>query len=185
MANLSEQCFHRNWMHKRLWVNDPDCLMMTGTNAKIMDPAGIISKSLSRKKFYKLNNAYIRASGGMVLSGDYVSKYSKSEVDRLHRILDTDYEPAQFDDALEIGKKETETGTEYFIFNRNAHFKKYEICVPNGKNVTDLYSNKPMTVKNGKVTVYLTKNCCAWIGVQKNSGNTLPIADALSIRRNL
>ena len=33
---------------------------------------------------------------------------------------------------------------------------------------TDLFANKPMTVKNGKVTVYLTKNGCAWIGVQKN-----------------
>lgn len=102
-----------------------------------------------------------------MLSGDYVSKYSEKEVARLHRILDTDYVPAQFDDALEIGKKENEKGMEYFIFNRKAHIKKYEICVPNGEEVTDLFENKPMTVTNGKVTVYLTKNGCAWIGVQK------------------
>lgn len=165
MANLSEQCFSRNWMHKKLWVNDPDCLIMADNSSKVMGSSGVIRKSLSNKKFLKLNNVYIRASGGMVLSGDYVSKYSKSDIDRLHRILDTDYSPAEFDDALEIGKKETEKGTEYFIFNRKAHFKKYEICVPNGTIVTDLFENKPLTVKNGKVTVYLTKNGCAWIGV--------------------
>lgn len=168
MANLSEQCFHRNWMHNTLWVNDPDCLIMTDTVSSMVDPAGIAHKTPAKKKFYKPNNVCIRASGGMVLSGDYVSKYSKAEVERLHRILDTDYLPAQFDDALEIGKKETEKGTEYFIFNRNAHFKKYEICVPNGAVVRDLYKNKPLTVRNGKVTIYLTKNGCAWISVQKD-----------------
>ena len=167
MANLSEQCFSRNWMHKRLWINDPDCLIMTGTNSKIMDPAGIRSKSLSRKKFYKLNNIYIRASGGMVLSGDYVSKYTKAEIDRLHRILNTDYEPAQFDDALEIGKKGTKNGTEYFIFNRSNHFKKYEIPVKNGYCATDLFENKQIKIKNGKISFYLTKNGCAWILIRK------------------
>ena len=170
MANLSEQCFHRNWMHKKLWVNDPDCLIMADNSSKVMDPSGVIRKSLSNKKFLKLNNVYIRASGGMVLSGDYVSKYSKSDIDRLHRILDTDYSPAKFDDALEIGKKETDNGAEYFIFNRSKLLKKYEICVPNGAAVRDLYENKPLTVRNGKVTVTLTKNGCAWIGVQNVRG---------------
>ncbi|MGN0545718.1 MAG: glycoside hydrolase family 36 protein, partial [Acutalibacteraceae bacterium] len=170
MANLSEQCFSRSWMHKKLWVNDPDCLIMADNSSKGMDPSGVIRQSASNKKFLKLNNVYIRASGGMVLSGDYVSKYSKSDIDRLHRILDTDYSPAEFDDALEIGKKETDNGAEYFIFNRSKHLKKYKICVPSGAEVRDLYENKPLTVRNGKVTVTLTKNGCAWIGVQNVRG---------------
>ena len=170
MANLSEQCFSRNWMHKKLWVNDPDCLIMADNSSKVMDPSGVIRKSLSNRKFLKLNNVYIRASGGMVLSGDYVSKYSKSDIDRLHRILDTDYSTAKFDDALEIGKKETDNGAEYFIFNRSNRLKKYNICVTNGAAVRDLYENKPLTVRNGKVTVTLTKNGCAWIGVQNVGG---------------
>lgn len=167
MANLSEQCFHRNWMHNKLWVNDPDCLIMTDTVSPVMDPAGIMHKSPVKKKFYKLNNIYIRASGGMVLSGDYVSKYGKSEIERLKRILDTDYIAAQFDDSLEIGTKETTKGTEYFIFNRNKFIKKYEIFVTFGYDATDLYSNKPLNAKNGKLIIHLTKNDCAWISVSK------------------
>lgn len=162
MANLSEQCFSRNWMHGKLWVNDPDCLIMNDTVSPVMDPAGITHKSLVSKKFYRLNNVYIRASGGMVLSGDYVNKYGKAEIDRLQRILDTDYIPAEFDDSLEIGTKETANGTEYFIFNRTKLIKKYEISIPTGCSVTDLYANKPITVKNKKVKLYLSKNDCAW-----------------------
>lgn len=169
MANLSQQCFNRNWMHCRLWINDPDCLIMTDTVSSVMDPAGVTSKSPVKKKFYKLNNIYVRASGGMVLSGDYVSKYGKAETDRLKRILDTDYTAAEFDDSLEIGTKETKNGKEYFIFNRNKFIKKYEIFVPFGYNATDLYNNKPLDVKNGKVKLYLSKNNCAWIKIFKQT----------------
>lgn len=167
MANLSEQCFNRNWMHGRLWVNDPDCLIMTDSLPPIMDPAGIVHKNPVKKKFYKLNNIYIRASGGMVLSGDYVSKYSQKEIDRLQRILDTDYIAAEFDESLEIGTKKATNSTEYFIFNRNKLIKKYEILVPFGYNATDLYNNKPLNTKNGKLIICLTKNDCAWIEVSK------------------
>lgn len=167
MANLSEQCFSRNWMHGRLWVNDPDCLIMTDMVSPVMDPAGVFHKSPVNKKFYKLNNIYIRASGGMVLSGDYISKYGKAEMDRLQRILDTDYTAAEFDDSLEIGTKEIKNGIEYFIFNRNKRIKKYEIFVPFGYKATDLYSNKPLNAKRGKLTIYLSKNNCAWIKVSK------------------
>ena len=167
MANLSEQCFNRNWMHGRLWVNDPDCLIMNDTVSPVMDPAGITNKSLVSKKFYRLNNAYIRASGGMVLSGDYVSKYGKTEIDRLQRILDTDYIAAEFDDRLEIGTKETANGTEYFIFNRTKLIKKYKISIPDGCGVTDLYTNKPIPVKKKKIKLNLLKNDCAWFKIAK------------------
>ncbi len=170
MANLSEQCFSRNWMHRKLWVNDPDCLIMTDTVSPVMDPAGIMHKSLVKKKFYKLNNIYIRASGGMVLSGDYVSKYSEKETERLKRILDTDYIPAEFNDTLEIGVKKTDTGTEYFIFNRCALLKAYEIQIPNGQKAVDLYDNKQLKVKNDKLLLYLSKYDSAWIKIANREG---------------
>lgn len=119
MANLSEQCFHRNWMHNKLWVNDPDYLIMTDTVSPVMHPTGIIHKS-PVKKFYRLNNIYIHEIGGMVLSSDYVNKYGKAEIERLKRILDTDYTAAKFDDILEIGTKDTE----YFLSSTAANLLK-------------------------------------------------------------
>lgn len=169
MANLSEQCFSRNWMHKTLWVNDPDCLIMADTSKTVADPAGIAHKNSIKRKFYKLNNIYVRASGGMILSGDYLSKYGAAEISRLKRLLDTDYAAAQFNDSLEIGKKETESGTEYFIFNRSKPVKKFVIPVKNDTVVTDLYTNKKLKPKNGKLTLFLTKNDCAWIKLEKGA----------------
>lgn len=167
MANLSEQCFNRNWMHGKLWVNDPDCLIMSNTVSPVMDPSGIVNKSVVNRKFYRLNNIYVRASGGMVLSGDYVSKYSAKDVERLKKILDTDYVPALFDDSLEVGRKKSKNATEFFIFNRKSLLKKYEIEVPFGYTAVDLYKNTPLCVKNGKVTLYLTLNDSAWIEIKK------------------
>lgn len=170
MANLSEQCFNRNWMHKRLWINDPDCLLMSSAISPVMDPAGMLHKSRISKKFYRLNNIYIRASGGMVLSGDYVSKYTNEDVERLKRILHSDYTAAEFDNALEIGTKESGTGTEYFIFNRSKFLKKYNITVPEGGTATDMYSGKTVTAQKGKISFRLRKNDCIWIRIKKREG---------------
>lgn len=167
ISNLTEQCFSRNWMHKSLWINDPDCLIMASAKPSIMTPSGKSVNSFKDKKIYKLNNVYVRASGGMVLSGDYINKYSQEDVERLHRILDGDYTAAEFDDNLEVGSKNTQNGTEYFVFNRKAYLKKYELCVPSGYAATDLYANTPLDVINGRVKFYLRKNGCAWIGVKK------------------
>lgn len=165
MANLSEQCFSRNWMHRTLWVNDPDCLIMSDAIPAIMDPAGVVHKSPIKKKFYRLNNIYVRASGGMVLSGDYVAKYRDADLARLGRILDTDYTPAEFDDALEIGTKKTQSGTEYFIFNRQDKWKLYEITVASGVRVIDMYSGKELKVKHGRVRLFLSRNDAAWVKI--------------------
>lgn len=165
MANLSEQCFSRNWMHHTLWVNDPDCLIMSSSKSQVMDAGGMVHNSPKNKRFYKLNNIYVRASGGMVLSGDYVSRYSQSDVERLRRILDTDYAAAEFDDALEVGYKKVPGGTEYYLFNRERRWKKFEITVPSGVSVVDQYSGKDLLVRHGKAVLYLKQNDSAWIKV--------------------
>ena len=165
MESLSKQCFSRNWMHQKLWINDPDCLIMSDAYPPIMDPTGKIHTTCLNRKFYKLNNIYVRASGGMVLSGDYISKYTKKDIELLKKILDTDYKAVEFDDNLEIGSKEVQGATEYFIFNRSAFPKKYYIPAHNNSTAKDLYTNKSLKIKDGKITVYLTGRNCIWIKV--------------------
>ena len=101
----------------------------------------------------------------MVLSGDYVGKYTDADIARLSRILDTDYTAAEFDDALEIGTKKTKSGTEYFIFNRKALWKQYEITVASGVRVIDMYSGMELKVKHGHVRLHLSRNAAAWVKI--------------------
>ena len=167
MSGLSKECFNRNWMHKRLWINDPDCLIMSNANKLSFLPTGITGKLSGKSKFYKYNNIYVRASGGMVLSGDYIGKYSQTELDRLGRILDTDYSPAEFDDNLEVGRKSCPDGIEYYIFNRSNGIKKYEISTGACKRAVDEYLNRELKIKNGKVSFVLPHRGSAWIKIYK------------------
>lgn len=102
-----------------------------------------------------------------MLSGDYVSKYSTEHIARLQRLLNTDYNAAEFDDNSEVGVLKKSDAKEYFIFNRKSHFKKYEIVIPDGFNARDLYDNKPLNTENGRVVLYLTKFGSAWIEISK------------------
>lgn len=168
VAAMSKECFFRNWMNNVLWINDPDCLIMADTSTRVMDAGGAFHKTPMRKKCYQFNNIYVRASGGTILSGDYVSKYTAEDLERLHRLLKAPHVAAQFDEALETGVIEAGANgeREYCIFNRAAGLKKFAIDVPPGKTAVDLYHNKTLPVKGGKATLRLHKNGTAWILVE-------------------
>lgn len=167
VAGMSRQCFYRNWMNNTLWINDPDCLIMAGTSKRVMDAGGMVQKTPAQDKCYRFNNIYVRASGGIVLSGDYVSKYSEADAARLQRILNAPHKAAAFDDAFEVGTIAYDDCTEYCIFNRKAFRKKYAIPVEPGFQITDLYENRRLPVKNGSAEVILAKNGSAWLKVEK------------------
>lgn len=166
MAGLSDECFRRNWMNN-LWDNDPDCLIMADARMQVMDAGGRVKKNCSNKLFYKLNNIYVRASGGIVLSGDYVAKYGKEQIDRIKRILSLPRIPAKFDDNLEYGVIEYGNAKEYCVFNKTKFLSKiFKIKVKDNATVTDMYYNKPMQVKDGEIIIKLKKYDSAWIKVE-------------------
>ena len=78
----------RSWMHRRLWLNDPDCLMVRDDNTE-----------LSRQEADTLATA-IAATGGMAVVSDELSKLS--EVERA-RIRDTIAAAREVDSGGELG----------------------------------------------------------------------------------
>jgi len=66
-ANAIRNVLTRAWMHRRLWLNDPDCLMVRHTDTK-----------LSSAELTSLAGA-IAASGGMVLFSDEVGRLGAEE----------------------------------------------------------------------------------------------------------
>src|SRR5699024_1854748 len=65
-AGIAGECFRRNWQHNRLWINDPDTVLLRNRGQEILDPAGnrmIVDSSLTRSEFL-FNAAYTLASGG-------------------------------------------------------------------------------------------------------------------------
>jgi alpha-galactosidase len=60
----------RAWMHGRLWVNDPDCLVLAGNQARREEWA-----------------AHVAVTGGLVSSGDRLPELDAAQVDSLRASL--------------------------------------------------------------------------------------------------
>lgn len=163
---LLGECFNRNWMHDRLWINDPDCLVMKPDTVNVMDAGGKRRITISSKKFYKMNAVYVRASGGVVLSGDYVQQYSPDDVARLKRMLDCPRIAATFDTACEIGRIDYDNATEYCLFNRNRWRSKTVWLSVKDAKVTDMYDGKTIDCRSDMYRVKLRPYDAAWIRVE-------------------
>jgi alpha-galactosidase len=75
LANALRNVLSRAWMHRRLWLNDPDCLMLRRTDTQ-----------LSSAEITSLAGA-IATSGGMVVFSDDVSRLGPAETLRLRETL--------------------------------------------------------------------------------------------------
>jgi alpha-galactosidase len=85
----ARQTLHRNWQNGRLWWNDPDAVLLTG--------------DLSDSEF-QFHATAVYASGGMVLSGDDLSKISSERAAMLQKLLPPAGIAAEFqDETMQVG----------------------------------------------------------------------------------
>ncbi|SEO33512.1 glycoside hydrolase family 36 protein [Paenibacillus sp. OV219] len=104
-ASLAAECFCRNWQHQRLWINDPDCIVLENrfpeADAEQAVATGI--EPVTEQEF-QFHMAYIVASGGMVLSGDDLTSMSADNAAILRKAVAANHAAARFeDDRFRIG----------------------------------------------------------------------------------
>ncbi len=75
VANALRNVLTRAWMHRRLWLNDPDCLMLRRTDTTL---SAVEIETLA---------AAIAVSGGMVLFSDELGRLGPDEVRGLQQTL--------------------------------------------------------------------------------------------------
>jgi alpha-galactosidase len=79
----------RNWQNARLWWNDPDCVLLTG--------------ELSEAE-YLFHCTAIYATGGMILSGDDLTKITAPRLAMLNKLVPPTGVAAEFEDeSLRLG----------------------------------------------------------------------------------
>ncbi len=86
--NALRSILNRAWMHRRLWLNDPDCLM-----------SRVVDTKLTRAEAHTLA-ASIAATGGMVLFSDDVPKLDDGSRELVARTLRL---AREVDDAGDVG----------------------------------------------------------------------------------
>lgn len=167
VKSLASQCFHRNWMHNRLWINDPDCLVqtdiITGLKAKLPFFRNV-GRKRSREAMYRYAAAFVRASGGMVLSGDRLCTLNAYDDKIMDKILSAPRVAAEFNEDYSVGITDTDSGREYFLFNSSKHPRKFTLSVE-GEIINQFTDEKSFA--DGEYTVTVASNDAAWFKIDK------------------
>ncbi|MCE5279231.1 MAG: alpha-galactosidase [Planctomycetaceae bacterium] len=85
---IATELFHRNWQHGRLWINDPDCVVLENTPG-----------ATATADEYRFHMTMIYACAGMVLSGDKLSILSQESIAILKKLVPPPPAAATFEDA--------------------------------------------------------------------------------------
>ena len=129
-AQTGQQNLMRNWQNDRLWWNDPDCLLLTG--------------QLSADE-YAFHKSLLYATGGMILSGDDLTKLSGDQREIVRAMAKRPGVAATFDsDDLEVGKISATDRTCYVLLNWSDEPSRREITFAQPCRVIDFWSGEDL-----------------------------------------
>ncbi len=142
---LPKECFPRNWQNNRLWVIDPDTVLLENKNTKVMGPDGsevILSGRVTRDEFM-FNAAYVLASGGMVLSGDDMTVLLEDNKKIIQKLLPPIGEAAIFDNTdYKVGRIKLDNGVIICVFNYDDKPCDMEIKIDGFCTVADFWTDE-------------------------------------------
>jgi alpha-galactosidase len=135
------QNLSRNWQNGRLWWNDPDAVCLTGEM-----PA----------EEFQFHATVIFASGGMVLSGDDLTKISAERLAMLKKLLPPTRVAARFeDDSLRVGVVNRKDARYVCLFNWTDAPQDISFNLPKKSAITDFWSGAQLGTQAG---VFEVKN---------------------------
>jgi alpha-galactosidase len=128
IATTARQNLQRNWQNGRLWWNDPDAVILTG--------------NLTEDEF-QFHATAIYASGGMILSGDDLTKISQQKLAMLRKLQPPTGVAARFDsDALRIGRITLKEREMICLFNWDDAPERVSFRPTRASRVTDFWSGE-------------------------------------------
>ncbi|CAL1520417.1 glycoside hydrolase family 36 protein [Chitinophaga sp. MM2321] len=132
---------YRSWQNGRLWWNDPDCLVLTG--------------DMPDNEF-NFHAALIYATGGMLLSGDDLTKISPERLNILRKAVPPTAHAAAFTNTgFEVGQINTVAGKQVVLLNWQSSPKKLTVKLDKPCEVLDYWTGKSLGRHNGSFTLEL------------------------------
>ena len=127
----------RNWQNGKLWWNDPDCVVLSGSMPD---------------NEYRFHTTAVYASGGMVLSGDDLTKLPADRVARLKKLLPPTSVAARFqDETLRVGRIALDDkGNEALcVFNWDNTAYDISVTISGSCRVEDAWTGKDYGPREG------------------------------------
>jgi alpha-galactosidase len=139
IATTARQNLCRNWQNGRLWWNDPDAVVLASdlTDAEC-----------------QFHATAIYASGGMVLSGDDLTKLPPARRAMLGRLLPPTGVAARFDDAtLRLGTMTLPSARMMCLFNWEDRPQTVPVRLPSPMNLTDYWTDASLGRRQGVMSI--------------------------------
>lgn len=136
--NIGRENLLRGWQNGRLWWNDPDCILLTdGGATDIMDQAGNNVNTQRpagpTENEYLFHAATVYASGGMLLSGDDLTKITPTRLNILKKLIPPTGIAARFEDeAFTVGTITLADRLVFAVFNWGEQSVERRIKLPKG-----------------------------------------------------
>ncbi len=139
---ITRQNLSRNWQNGRLWWNDPDAVVLSG--------------DLPEEE-YRFHATAVFASGGMILSGDDLTKLPAARLAMLRKLLPPTARAAQFEDqSLRVGKVTLpDGGTALCLFNDEDQPRALTVRLDQPSEVTDFWTGGSLGKKEGQLELTL------------------------------
>jgi alpha-galactosidase len=139
IARTARENFYRNWQNNRLWVNDPDCLVLASETAR-----GPVNLSEDEIMFH-VTATY--ATGGAIISSDDIGKLSEEEIKILERFLPPTGKAARFlDESFQVGTVDLENQRIVFLFNWEDNPDRLNFRLERPSRIVDFWTEEDLGI---------------------------------------
>jgi alpha-galactosidase len=135
IETTARQNLSRNWQNGKLWWNDSDAIVLTG--------------DLPDNEF-QFHATAIYASGGMLLSGDDLTKISAAKLAMLRKLMPPSGVAARFeDDGFRVGRVQLGQREIVAVLNWTNAAQDVSIRLPRSRRITDFWSDVVLGTHSG------------------------------------
>jgi alpha-galactosidase len=139
IATTGKQNLYRCWQNGLLWWNDPDAIVLVG--------------DLPLNEF-QFHATAIYASGGMLLSGDDLTKITPDRLAMLKKLMPPTGRAAEFaDDTFRIGVVTLPDRRVVCVFNWEDKPQTINVPLPRASRVTDFWTGEDLGRRNGSLEI--------------------------------
>ena len=129
VQGTARQNLLRNWQNGRLWWNDPDAVVLTGLGEEEV----------------RFHATAVYATGGMILSGDDLSKVERPTLDQMRKLLPPTGRAARFKDAgLAVGTVDHDGGRVVCLLNWEDAPRTLSFSLARPHRVRELWSGEDL-----------------------------------------
>lgn len=155
ISSVARECFLRNWQHNRLWINDPDCVVLENKPGNLIAPDG---KKKQRPPAttdeFLFHATAIYASGGMVLAGDKMDSLSSEMQAMLRKLLPPTGIAASFDDRdCSVGRIQFPDHLKLCLFNWNDEAYDFVVELPGTYCISDYWTDTDLGKQTGQLRI--------------------------------